>query len=302
MGMTPLALVLATGCFGLDSYKDPATTGATDSGHVFPPAETGTPDTGWHALDDTATSDNGAPSADAGGDLTGWVGDVLNLDGNGSMDPDGDPLEFTWFLVSRPPASAAELINEDRADASIYLDVQGTYELQLTVTDGALFDSDTAVITADKANGLPVADAGPDQSVTEGTVVTLDGTASTDPDGDRLGWSWALISRPGTSLATLSDPTVARPTFTADQAGTYEFELVVNDGTTDSAPDGIRVQATSSSSGGSGGTGGSSGGSSCSCAELEDEVLRRHPLARMLPAAVGVLPALVLFGVRRRDD
>ena len=80
MGMTPLALVLAAGCFGLDSYKDPTDDPAGDSGDVFPPSETGESDSGLHPLDDTATRDNGAPTADAGGDQAGWVGDIIDLD------------------------------------------------------------------------------------------------------------------------------------------------------------------------------------------------------------------------------
>ncbi len=49
--------------------------------------------------------------------------------------------------------------------------------------------------------GAPVADAGPDQSVTTGATVTLDGSGSTDADGDSLTYSWSLTSVPtGTAL------------------------------------------------------------------------------------------------------
>jgi hypothetical protein len=298
MGMLPLSLLVA--CFGLDSYSDPTDVETSgDSGLFFPDAETGQDDSGLHALDDTGTSDGSGPVADAGGDIASFVGDIVSLDGSLSTDPDGDTLEFTWFLVSRPVDSATELINEDRAEASMYLDAVGTYEVQLQVTDGEFFDSDTATITAEQPNGDPVADAGRDQSVTEGDTVTLDGTGSFDPDGDTLTYSWVLISRPGTSLASLSNATTPTPQFGADEAGTYEFELVVSDGQTVSLADGVRVQAQAMSSGGSGGSG---GGSSCSCAEIQDEVERRHPLARALPATLGFLPAMAVYGFRRRED
>ena len=90
-------------------------------------------------------------------------------------------------------------------------------------------------------NTAPIADAGSDQTsnVLVGDVVVLDGSASSDADGDVLSYSWSLISAPGGSTAALSDPTVANPSFNADLAGTYAVQLVVNDGAVDSNPDEI---------------------------------------------------------------
>ena len=65
----------------------------------------------------------------------------------------------------------------------------------------------------------------------------LDGTRSTDPDGDKLTLAWSFVSVPIDSTATLSDPTHMKPTFTADLAGDYVIQLVVNDGTNSSAPE-----------------------------------------------------------------
>ncbi|GAB5536272.1 MAG: hypothetical protein Rubg2KO_25210 [Rubricoccaceae bacterium] len=91
-------------------------------------------------------------------------------------------------------------------------------------------------------NAAPTADAGPDQSVSVGQTVTLDATNSSDPDDDPLTYAWTLETPTG-SEATLSDPTLASPAFTADVAGDYTATLVVNDGTIDSVPDTATVTA-----------------------------------------------------------
>ncbi|MGQ9602118.1 MAG: PKD domain-containing protein [Candidatus Bipolaricaulia bacterium] len=79
-------------------------------------------------------------------------------------------------------------------------------------------------------NTPPVADAGPDQEVIVGATVQLDGTGSKDPDGDPLNFKWEIIAKPTGSVATLSNPKVARPTFVADKAGDYTVKLTVDDG------------------------------------------------------------------------
>jgi hypothetical protein len=77
----------------------------------------------------------------------------------------------------------------------------------------------------------PLADAGPDQTVDEGTDVILDGSASSDPNGDPLGYQWEQIGGP---TVTLSEPATAEPTFTAPLTGaageTLAFALTVSDG------------------------------------------------------------------------
>ena len=94
------------------------------------------------------------------------------------------------------------------------------------------------------ANAAPVANAGTAQNVVVGAAVTLNGSGSSDANGDRLTNSWSLTSRPAGSTAALVGATTVAPTFGADAAGTYVASLVVNDGTVNSTAATVTVTAT----------------------------------------------------------
>jgi hypothetical protein len=90
---------------------------------------------------------------------------------------------------------------------------------------GALCDSSTPAV-----NLAPVAVAGANQSVLLGAgSVKLNGSGSTDANGDSLIYQWTLVSRPSRSTAALSQATSVEPTFTPDALGAYLFSLVVSD-------------------------------------------------------------------------
>lgn len=100
-----------------------------------------------------------------------------------------------------------------------------------------------AMNPASCANVTPVAVAGVAQSIAVGAVVTLNGSTSSDANGDPLTFAWTLVSRPAGSAAVLSGATTARPTFTADRAGSYTASLVVSDGKASSLPAQVVVTA-----------------------------------------------------------
>src|SRR5688572_4117810 len=80
------------------------------------------------------------------------------------------------------------------------------------------------------ANTLPVASANAPQSASINTLVTLDGSQSSDTNGDVLGYAWTLTAKPAGSNVALASPTSAKAGFIPDVAGVYTAMLVVNDG------------------------------------------------------------------------
>jgi len=99
--------------------------------------------------------------------------------------------------------------------------------------------------TPPPGNRAPVADAGPDQNASTLSVVTLDGSGSSDPDaGDTLTYAWTINNVPGASGGiSLSNAAAVDPTFTPDVDGDYVFSLIVNDGAADSTPDVVTITA-----------------------------------------------------------
>ena len=80
------------------------------------------------------------------------------------------------------------------------------------------------------SNVAPIASAGTNQTVTSGVTVTLNGTASSDPDGSVAGYAWSQTS--GAPTVTLTSGTTSQPTFpapTVTTAATLTFSLVVTD-------------------------------------------------------------------------
>ncbi len=98
----------------------------------------------------------------------------------------------------------------------------------------------TLVLPALAAGTAPVAEAGLGVLAYPGDTVVLNGTGSTDADGEPLTYHWTQTVGAPVSLA---DGPTAEPSFIVPGAGPYTFELVVNDGTLDSTPDSVSLYA-----------------------------------------------------------
>ena len=198
----------------------------------------------------TAAVANSAPVANAGTNQNVTVATLTTLDGSASTDADRDALTYTWTLLSKPTNSTATLSSTTTPKPTFTPDLAGAYVATLVVNDGKVSSSTVAVtVTASTANSAPVANAGTAQSVSTSAVVTLTGTGSTDANQDTLTYLWTLASKPTNSTATLSSSTAASPTFTADLAGAYVANLVVNDGKVNSSNVGtVTVTASTANS------------------------------------------------------
>lgn len=172
---------------------------------------------------------NRAPTANAGVDFGVAVGAIALLDGSSSSDPDADALSFEWTIVDRPAGSTAVIDAPNAARAGFIGDVRGVFVVSLRVGDGALFAEDMIRVGAGFGGNAPVASAGPDATIEAATPVILDGSGSSDPDGDPLTYEWRIVEQPGGG-GQLRDATTARATFNPNTGGRFVIELWVSDG------------------------------------------------------------------------
>jgi hypothetical protein len=160
----------------------------------------GPADEAAQVLDFVVTSDNAAlfsvqPAVDAAGNLT--CTPAAHADG---------------------PATVTIRIRDDGGTANGGVDTS---------------DPQECVITVQNPNRPPVANAGADQTVEAAgpttTAVTLDGTGSSDPNGDALSYTWVE------SNTVIAGPSTSPIVQVAFELGTHTLTLAVNDGQVDSA-------------------------------------------------------------------
>jgi hypothetical protein len=141
-------------------------------------------------------------------------------------------------LIARP-------INFNLLTPTLTLPVIGQATNTLTVELHGKFGSSITVQLL-RGNQAPVAHAGADQTLFVGDTSILDGSASTDSDGDPLSYRWRIAQAPAGSLAELSNSTGIHSGFPVDVYGRYQAELIVSDGFLESAPDQVIIDTRNS--------------------------------------------------------
>lgn len=164
----------------------------------------------------------------------------VTLNGSSSSDADGNIVTYRWEQVSGPANSTFSATNT--ASITVSNLQAGVYTYRLTVTDDDnATATDQVTVTVNQApNQAPVANAGPNRVITLPTnAATLDGSSSSDADGNIVSWSWQQVNGPST--ATLSSANTANITVSNLQAGVYTFRLTVRDNRNSSASDIVTV-------------------------------------------------------------
>jgi hypothetical protein len=173
---------------------------------------------------------NVAPTAVAGSDQSITLPtNSVSVNGSSSSDPDGTIASYLWEKLSGPVAYT--ITNDDEPSTTITGLIAGVYVFRLTVTDddGATGTDDVQITVNDEPGNIsPEAAAGADQVITLPiNFVTVNGSASSDPDGTITGYLWTKQSGPATY--TITSPATAITTITGLVAGTYIFRLTVTD-------------------------------------------------------------------------
>lgn len=186
---------------------------------------------------------NQAPIANAGTNRSITLPtNSVSFTGSGT-DPDGTIAGYSWSKVSGPAGGTIQTPNT--ATTNITGLTAGTYVFRLTVTDndGASASDDIQLIVNAAPvlpNQAPIANAGRDISITlPVNSAILNGSASTDPDGSIVSYSWRKVQGPNGSSLTANNTAAA--TASDLTKGVFEYELTVTDNRGGTATDRVMV-------------------------------------------------------------
>ena len=151
-----------------------------------------------------------------------------------AFDPDpNDKLSYSWRQLAGPSVklNGSDTTNPSfTAPSNMQSDIQLRFALIAEDNKGASSLPTVVTITVKHTNHPPVANAGTNQTVNEGYIVTLDGSKSKDPDNDNLAYSWKQTAGPTVKLDGTNSPIA---TFTAPSNisadTTLGFKLTVKD-------------------------------------------------------------------------
>jgi len=167
-------------------------------------------------------TDNLLPIADAGPSINITVGQQAQFDGSGSIDPDGELVEYRWSN------------NLTGVTPSAVYNQAGSFSVTLTVVDneGAQATDTVIVNVTDSPNIAPVADAGDDINIVVGSAADFDASRSSDIDGDIVRYEWS------NGLSGVA------PSLIYNEAQSFVVTLVVTDNNGAKSEDSVMVNVS----------------------------------------------------------
>jgi len=155
------------------------------------------------------------PIANAGDDQVVHEGTLVTFNGSASTD-NVEVVSYVWTFVDVAPHTLLGV------NATYIFDIPGVYNVTLVVSDGqGNLATDLVTITVIDAS-WPAANAGPDQMVDEDTLISFDGSASTDNVGI-ISYVWTFME------GTLKTLFGVNPSHTFETPGVYTVTLNVTD-------------------------------------------------------------------------
>lgn len=171
----------------------------------------------------TTFRENYPPTADAGADQSGVVGQTLMLEGTAS-DPDGDPIaSWQWFVESYPIGSTPVISDPNIPNPDFSADVAGEYVLSLVASDGfesSLPDLITITLSENQPPVVVLGSSGPEGFVP--LAIWFNGSSSYDPEWMSLTYNWDFGD--GSPISSIPNPT-----HFYGNPGTYTVTLTVTD-------------------------------------------------------------------------
>lgn len=189
---------------------------------------------------------NRAPTANAGAAATAQAGAVVTLNGSASSDPDGTAVTYQWAQVSGPTVALSSATVAQPTFTAPSVTAERDLVFSLVVSDGSMSSAASLVVITVTPSAVPnrepVAHA---RIIVNGgqTSMTLDGSGSSDADGDALTYKWEQTSGPRVTLNEANKAVISVDVPDLDGgSATFTFKLTVTD--SKSASNSTTAQAT----------------------------------------------------------
>ncbi len=206
-------------------------------------------------IESNQNSNNPAPNfnksqlyADAGKDQTVYEGTTVTLNGSSSKSNESIILSYEWKQIPNPNITigSANTMIWSFSAPNVSTDTTLTFELTVTDNKGITAIDNVNIIVRDR-NSLPnkvnnsnqlVADAGQDQIIKEGSLITLEGKSISSILNDNVSFQWIQI---GNSTNTINAPIWSFKAPFVESDTIIPFQLVVTDSELNKAADMIDV-------------------------------------------------------------